>query len=260
MKREFVNYVLEDGIAIVTIDHPPVHALDAQTRDELGDVFDGLSRKINEVRAVILNSAGEEVFVSGADIKMLRERTPQEAKEACKRAKEVYQKIEEFETPVICAIRGYCLGGGLELAICCDLRLVSEESQFGQPEVNLAIIPGNGGTQRLPRLVGVGIAKELIYTGRLINALEAQSIGLVNRVVPKDKLMDEAKGMAGLITSKGPLAVRSAKKAITEGLNVSLHRGLELETTYFSNLMDTEDKFEGTTAFLEKRKPLFKGR
>lgn len=260
MKREFVNYTLEEGIAIVTIDHPPANALDAQTRDELGDAFDELSERKGEVRVVILTGAGEKVFVSGADIKMLRDRTPEEAKVTGKRAREVFLRIEEFATPVICVIKGYCLGGGLELAMCCDLRIVAENAQFGQPEVNLAIIPGSGGTQRLARLVGAGIAKELIYTGKFITAEEAQSIGLVNKIVPHDKVMDEAKEMAKLIASKGPLAIRAAKKAINRGLNMTLLQGLELETDYFSELMATEDKREGTTAFLEKRKPVFKGK
>ena len=260
MKREFVNYTLEDGVATVTIDHPPANSLDMQTRDELTDVFDELSQKAGEVRVVILTSAGEKIFVSGADIRMLRDRTPDEAIVAGKRAREGTLKIEQFEAPVICAIKGYCLGGGLELAMGCDLRIVAENAQFGQPEVNLGIIPGGGGTQRLARLVGVGTAKELIYTGKMINAQEAHRIGLVNKVVPLDKIMDEVMEMAKLIASKGPLAVRAAKKTINQGLDMPLIPGLELETENFSQLTATEDKREGTTAFLEKRKPVFKGK
>jgi len=259
MKRDFVNYTLEDGIALVTIDHPPANSLDAQTRNELGDTFDELSGRLDEVRVVILTSAGEKIFVSGADIKMLRDRTQAESKETGKVSRAVSQKVEEFGAPVICAIKGYCLGGGMELAMCCDLRIASDNSQFGQPEVNLGIIPGAGGTQRLPRLVGAGIAKELIYTARIVDAQEAHRIGLINRVVPLEKVIDEARGMAKLIAGKGPLAVRAAKKAINQGLDVPLLRGLELEAEFFSGLMDTDDKKEGTTAFLEKRKAVFKG-
>jgi len=260
MKREFVNYTLEGGIATVTIDHPPMNTFDVQTRNELGDAFDELNQKSAEIRAVILTGAGEKAFISGADIRMLRDRTAEEARSPEGNARDVFLKIEEFETPVICAIKGYCLGGGLELAMSCDLRVVAQDASFGQPEVNLGIIPGAGGTQRLPRLVGVGIAKELIYTGRIITTAEAQSIGLVNRVVPRDQVMDEAKAMAKLIASKGPLAIRAAKKAINKGLNLTLYQGLDVETDCFSGLMDTEDKREGTTAFLEKRKPVFKGK
>ena len=260
MKREFVNYTLEGGIATVTIDHPPMNTFDVQTRNELGDAFDELNQKSAEIRAVILTGAGEKAFISGADIRMLRDRTAEEARSPEGNARDVFLKIEEFETPVICAIKGYCLGGGLELAMSCDLRVVAQDASFGQPEVNLGIIPGAGGTQRLPRLVGAGMAKELIYTGRIITAAEAQSIGLVNRVVPRDQVMDEAKAMAKLIASKGPLAIRAAKKAINKGLNLTLYQGLDVETDCFSGLMDTEDKREGTTAFLEKRKPVFKGK
>lgn len=260
MKREFVNYTLEDGIAIVTIDHPPVNSLDAQTRDELGDAFDELSRKTAEIRAVILTGAGDKAFVSGADIRMLRDRTPEESKFTSKRSRDVYLKVEEFEVPVICAIKGYCLGGGMELAMSCDLRVAAQDASFGQPEVNLGIIPGAGGTQRLPRLVGAGRAKELIYTGRIIPAAEAQAMGLVNRVVPREKVLDEAKELAKLIATKGPLAIRAAKKAVNKGLNMTLLQGLELESEYFTGLMATEDKREGTTAFLEKRKPVFQGK
>ena len=260
VKREFVNYTLEDGIAIVTIDHPAVNSLDAQTRDELGNAFDELGKRTGEVRVVILTSAGEKIFVSGADIRMLRDRTPEDAITSGKTARGVYLKIEEFEVPIICAIKGFCLGGGMELAMCCDLRIAAEDSQFGQPEVNLGIIPGGGATQRLARLVGAGIAKELIYTGKRISAQEALSIGLLNKIVPLDKVLDEAKEMAELIASKGTLAIRAAKKAINGGLNMTLIEGLELETSLFSQLMGTEDKREGIAAFLEKRKPVFKGK
>jgi len=212
------------------------------------------------VKAVILTSSGDKVFISGADIKMLRDKTSEEAKISGKTAREMFLKIEECEVPVICAIRGFCLGGGVEMAMCCDIRIASEDSKFGQPEVNLGIIPGGGATQRLARLVGVGIAKELIYTGKRISAQEALSIGLLNRIVPHDKVIDEAKKMAELIASKGPLAVRASKKAINQGLNMSLVEGLELETHLFSQIMGTEDKREGIDAFLEKRNPVFKAK
>jgi len=260
MERQFVNYTLEDGIATVTIDHPPMNTLDVPTRQELADVFDELTARKGEVRVVILTSTGEKVFVSGADIKRFLDMTPETAMASLKHALEGSLKIERFETPVICAIKGYCLGAGLELAMCCDLRIAADDSKLGQPEVNLSVIPGGGATQRLARLVGPGIAKELIYTGRHITAQEALSIGLINKTVPKDAVLEEAKKMAKLIAAKGPLAVRAAKKAINRGLDMTLRQGLELEMDYFSGLFSHDDPKEGARAFLEKRPPEFKGK
>jgi enoyl-CoA hydratase len=260
MERQFVNYTLEDGIAIVTIDHPPANALDTQTRMELADAFDELTTKKGEVRVVILRSAGDKFFVSGSDIKRFIDMTPESAMASVKQALAWVLKIEQFEAPVICAIKGYCLGGGLELAMCCDLRIAADDSKLGQPELNLSIIPGGGATQRLARLVGAGIAKDLIFTGRQITAQEGQSIGLITKVVPKDEVLEEAKKMAKLIAAKGPLAVRAAKKAINRGLDMPLLQGLELENDYFSGLFVFEDPREGAKAFLEKRPPEYKGK
>jgi enoyl-CoA hydratase len=259
MERQFVNYILEDGIAIVTIDHPPANALDTQTRLELADAFDELAAKKMDVRVVILTSAGDKFFVSGSDIKRFIDMTPETSMASVKQAMAGAQKIEQFETPVICAIKGFCLGGGLELAMCCDIRIAAEDSKLGQPEVNLSIIPGAGGTQRLARLIGPGIARELIYTGKFLTAVEAQGIGLVNKAVPKDMVLEEAKKMAKLIAAKGPLAVRAAKKAISRGLDMTLQQGLELENDYFSGLFNHEDPKEGARAFVEKRPPEYKG-
>jgi enoyl-CoA hydratase/carnithine racemase len=161
---------------------------------------------------------------------------------------------------VICAINGYCLGAGLELAMCCDIRVASSQAQLGQPEINVGVIPGGGGTQRLPRLVGAGRAKELIYTGKFIGAEEAARIGLVNRVVEPEMLMDEVMELAALIADKPPLGIRAAKESITRGLNMTLLEGLELESYHWSYLCGTEDQKEGARAFIEKRKPVFKGR
>ena len=260
MERQFVKYMVEDGIATVTIDHPPVNTLDPATRLELASVFDLIETKKSEVRVVILTSVGDKVFVSGADIKRFLDYTPDAAMVSLKLAMETSLKIEQCEVPVICAIRGYCLGAGLELAMCCDLRIAADDSKLGQPEVNLSVIPGGGGTQRLPRLVGAGIAKELIYTGKQITAQEAQNIGLINKAVPKDMVLEEAKKMAKLIAAKRPLAVRAAKKAINRGLNMTLLQGLEIEMDYFAGLFVHEDPKEGAKAFLEKRPPQFKGK
>lgn len=260
MERQFVTVTLEDRIALVIIDHPPMNTLDTPTRLELASVFDFLATKKDEVRAVILTSVGDKVFVSGADIRRFLDYTPDQAMVTLKLALESSLKIEQCEAPVICAIRGYCLGAGLELAMCCDLRIAADDSKLGQPEVNLSVIPGGGGTQRLARLVGAGIAKELIYTGKQITAQEALNIGLINKAVPKELVMDEAKKMAKLIAAKGPLAVRAAKKAINRGLNMTLLEGLELEMDYFSGLFFHEDPKEGAKAFLEKRPPEYKGK
>jgi len=259
MSEHVVTYVIEDEIAIITINNPPMNALIDLVKQQLAAIMDELAGKLDEIKAVILTGTGK-AFVAGADIKSFPELTPEKAKDRLRNGRPMYLKFEQFDRPVICAINGYCLGGGLELAMCCDIRVASSKAQFGQPEVNLGIIPGAGGTQRLPRLVGAGIAKELIYTGKFITAERAAAIGLINAVVEPEKLMDEAKEMAALIASKPVLAVRAAKEAINHGLNMTLHEGLEVEASHWSYLCGTEDQKEGATAFIEKRKPKFVGR
>jgi enoyl-CoA hydratase len=259
MSEEVVSHVIEDGIAIVTINNPPMNPLITAVRDQLSAIMTGLSGKLDEVKTVILTGTGK-AFVAGADIKSFPELTQEKAKARLQKTRPLYQQMEDFTRPVICAVNGYCLGGGLELAMSCDIRIASSAAQFGQPEINLGIIPGGGGTQRLPRLVGAGIAKELIYTGKFITAERAYAIGLVNAVVDPDQLMDEAKEMAALITSKPVLAVRAAKEVINHGLNMTLQEGLDLESMHWSYLCGTEDQKEGAAAFIEKRKPNFVGR
>ena len=173
---------------------------------------------------------------------------------------DVFNQVENFKGPVIAAIQGFTLGGGCELAMACDIRVASEDAKFGQPESGLAIIPGYGGTQRMPRLIPTGKARELIYTGEMIDAMEAMRIGLVDRVVKREDLLDEVGRLAAKILTKGPLAIKAAKKAINEGLALPLREGLKLESRIFGTLFTTEDKNEGALAFLEKRKPLFKGK
>ncbi len=249
-----------DGIAIVTINRPKVlNALNATVIEELGRCFSEL-KDDPEVGAVILTGAGEKAFVAGADISGLVELDPLEGKMFAEKGQAVFNLIENLGKPVIAAINGYALGGGCELAMACTIRIASEKAKLGQPEVNLGIIPGYGGTQRLPRLVGKGIAMELILTGRMVDAQEAYQIGLVNKVVPPEKLMDEAVEMAKTILSKGPLAVKFAMEAVNRGLEVNLEEGLKIEADLFGMCCATEDKVEGTKAFLEKRKPNFKGK
>ncbi len=250
----------EDGIAVVTINRPKVlNALNATVIDELEKCFTEL-KDDPQVKAVILTGAGDKAFVAGADISGLVELNPLQGKEFAERGQRVFNLIENLGKPVIAAINGYALGGGCELAMACTLRVASEKAKLGQPEVNLGIIPGYGGTQRLPRLVGKGRAMELILTGRMVDAQEAYQIGLVNKVVPHEKLMDEAIELAKTIMSKGPLAVKYAMEAVNRGLEVSLEEGLRIEADLFGICCATEDKTEGTKAFLEKRKPNFQGR
>lgn len=260
MDQKCVTYVLKDKIAIVTIDNPPVNALNYNTMEDLEAVFDELDRVKDDVKVVILTGSGEKAFVAGGDIKSFANINPEIARARTEKVRKRFLKIENFERPIICAINGLCLGGGLELAMCCDIRIIVDHAKLGQPEINIGVIPGVGGTQRLPRLVGEGIAKELIYTGRFIDTGEAKSIGLVNRVVPKDELIEEAMKMAKLIASKPILALRAAKETIHKGLNMTLEQGLELENQHWSYLCGTEDQKEGVTAFVQKRDPVFVGR
>jgi len=258
MSEKVVTYEIENEIAVVTVDNPPMNALTMELRAQLTSTMDELEEKKDQFKVVILTAKGK-AFIAGADIKSFPELTPEKARIRMKTGKRLYEKFERFDRPVLCAINGYCLGGGLEVAMACDLRIASSTAQLGQPEVNLGIIPGGGGTQRLPRLVGAGIAKELIYTGKFITAERAAQIGLVNKVVEPDKLMDEAKEMAALIASKPVMAVRAAKESINTGMNMSLTEALEVESYHWSYLCGTKDMKEGVSAFIEKRKPVFTG-
>lgn len=250
----------EDGISYVTINRPDVlNALNADTLNELDDCFTGLE-KCQDTKVVIITGAGGKSFVAGADIKELYEDTAITGHARALYGQAVYSKIENLSKPVIAAVNGFALGGGCEMAIACDIRLASEKAKFGQPEVNLGIIPGYGGTQRLARLVGPGMAKKLIFTGDIIRADEALRIGLVDGVYPPEELMNEAVSLANKIISKGPIAVRLAKKAINLGMDTDLKSGLEHEAALFSAICATEDKNEGTGAFLEKRETKFSGK
>jgi len=259
MADRLVTYTIEKAIAIVTIDNPPMNPLTKELREQLVAAFDELDSKKDEIRVAILTGMGK-AFMAGADIKSFPELTQEGAKARLKDSRQLYLKVEQFERPVICAINGYCLGAGLELAMCCDMRVASSRAKIGQPEVNVGVIPGGGGTQRLPRLIGAGRAKELIYTGKFIGAEEGERIGLINKVVEPEQLMDEAMDMATLISSMPPLAIRAAKEAINRGLNMTLLEGLEVEAYHWSYLCGTEDQKEGARAFIEKREPVFKGR
>lgn len=259
---EYENLLLEKekGLAIVTVNRiRALNSLNDRTMSELFEVFTRLSED-PEVRVIILTGAGERAFVAGADIGELKLFNAEQGEKESRRGHELMHLIEEMPKVVIAAINGFALGGGCEIAMACDIRLASENAKLGQPEVNLGIIPGYGGTQRLPRLVGKGKAKELLFSGDVIDAREAHRIGLVEEVYPQAELMEKAKELAGKILSKGPLAIVAAKRCINDGLETDLASGCKEETAEFRKIFGTEDKTEGTTAFLEKRKPEFKAK
>ncbi|SHJ35754.1 enoyl-CoA hydratase/isomerase family protein [Desulfofundulus thermosubterraneus] len=256
----FKNLILEkeEGIAVATVNRPEVrNALNRETWQEINSLIDQVE-KDEEIQVLIFTGAGDKAFVAGADVASLKERTMLET--FVNENQATLNRLANMEKVTIAAINGYALGGGCELALACDLRVAAENARLGQPELNLGILPGAGGTQRLARLVGIGNAKELILTGEIIDAAEAYRIGLVNKVVPAGEAVRAAKEMAQKIMAKGPLAVRFAKAVINWGSNVSLESGLIMERLAQTILFGTEDRLEGLTAFLEKRRPVYKGR
>jgi len=250
----------EEGIATITISRPKaLNALNTETLEELENVLEVLQND-DGVKVIVITGAGEKAFVAGADISEMKDMSVFEAKKFAELGQKVFRKIELMKKPVIAAVNGYALGGGCELALACDIRIASRNAKFGQPEVGLGIIPGFGGTQRLPRIVGVSKAKELIYTGDMIDAEEALRIGLISKVVEQDKLLEEAYGIAKKIMSKGLVAVSLAKEAINKSLEVDIDSGMEYEANAFAMCFGTQDQKEGMAAFLEKRAPKFEGR
>jgi enoyl-CoA hydratase len=260
MDQKLAHYEIKDQIAIVTIDHPPMNALDVATKEAIGEVFEELDRRRQDIRVVILHGVGEKAFAAGADIKTFLELKPDTAKRRVSRSHQIYSMVENFEWPVIAAIHGFCLGGGLELALCCDIRYVEETARLGFPEVNLSVFPGNGGIWRSMYHIPLGKLKELVYSGEMIDAMEALRLGLVEKVVPAGQVMVAAQECATKIMGKGPLGVAAAKKVINRVRDLSLQHGLELESELWANLTATEDMKEGARAFIEKRKPKYMGR
>lgn len=258
----YENLIVEQdgGVLIVTINRPKVlNALNAATLAELLLALDAAASN-DSVRAIVLTGSGEKSFVAGADINELAVQTPVGGRDHARYGQRVFDRIERLGKPVIAAINGFALGGGCELAMSCTIRLAADHAKFGQPEINLGLIPGYGGSQRLPRLIGRGRAQELLLTGDMIGADEAYRIGLVNRVFPAASLMDEAKKLAHTLAAKAPVAVRYILDAVASGLEMSFPEAENHEATLFGLVSTTEDMREGTTAFLEKRKAQFKGR
>jgi enoyl-CoA hydratase len=258
---EYVSTEQDGLVAVVTIDHPPVNALSAALLGELEDELERLDGD-EGVRAIVLRGAGERAFVAGADISefpSLREAASGEVGSA-RGIQKLGARMDAARTPFVAAIQGYCLGGGLELAMCCDVRVASEDAQLGQPEIKLGLIPGGGGTQRLPRLVGLGRAMLLNMTGDFVDARTAYDWGLVERVVPREELMDAALAIAGSIAARSPVAIGVLRELARTTRDLSLEEGLRREAEGFRRCLASEDGLEGVTAFLEKREPQFTGR
>ena len=257
---ENVSYAKKGSIAYVTVNRPKVlNALNKKTWENLKTAFED-ARDDGALRGVILTGAGEKAFIAGADISELTQVTSVEAEKSSTVGQEVLNLIENLGKPVIAAVNGFALGGGCETAMACTIRIAVENAKFGQPEVKLGVIPGGGGTQRLPRLVGRGRALQLILTGEMISAQEAYRIGLVNEVVPAADLITRAEAILKQIFANAPLAVKYSLEAVNKGLETSLSEGLSLEASLFGLCAGTEDKKEGTQAFLQKRAAQFQGR
>lgn len=255
--EKLVGLSVENGVGTLTIERPKMlNALSSDVLTSLEHAIDEVNQRA-DIDVLLVTGAGEKAFVAGADISEMKDKNVFEGREFSSYGNEVFYKLSTLKQPTIACVNGFALGGGSELALACDLRLASETAKFGQPEVGLGIIPGFGGTQRLARLVGSGVAKELIFTGNVIGADEAYRIGLVNKVVPLNELQKEALIMAEAIKKNALLAVELSKEVIDRGLEMSLDNGLRLEAEVFGSLFSTKDQSEGMDAFINKRKPNF---
>ncbi len=250
---EFVTYEQDGFVGVITINRPQaLNALNSQVLNDLEEVFNSVD--LDTTRALVLTGAGEKSFVAGADIGEMSTLTKAEGEAFGKKGNDIFRMIETFPIPVIAAVNGFALGGGCEIAMSCDFRFCSDNAIFGQPEVGLGITPGFGGTQRLARIVGVGIAKQLIYTARNIKAEQAKAIGLVNDVFPQEELLEQAKKVAGIIAANAPIAVRNCKKAINDGLDATMDDAIVIEEKLFGDCFETEDQKAAMANFLEKDK------
>ena len=259
MAYKNIIFKVEDGIATITFNRPDtLNALNSELLKEFSQALDEIATN-EDIRVLVLTGAGEKSFVAGADITELATFNALQAKRFSERGHFMLNKLQELPIPVIAAVNGFALGGGCEIALACDFIYASENAMFGLPEINLGIIPGFGGTQRLSRLIGKNIAKELIFTGKMIPASEAHAIGMVNSICSQESLMDEIVKTSKSIVLKGKVSLRAAKQAINSGMNVDLNSGCSIEIDAFSLCMASPDAKEGTSAFLEKRKADFKG-
>jgi len=260
MAYENIIFEVNEGIATITFNRPKaLNALNGELLDELSSALDEIEAD-EEIRVLVLTGAGEKSFVAGADITELATFNTLQGKMFSRKGQLIIGRLQDLAIPVIAAVNGFALGGGSEMALACDFIYASENAMFGLPEITLGIIPGFGGTQRLPRIIGSNRAKEMIFTGKMIPAAEAQTIGLVNRVLPLDALIEETMKTARSIAGKGKVSLRAAKQAVNNGLNVDLATGCQIEVDAFAICMSSEDGKEGTQAFIEKRKPQFKGK
>lgn len=258
MDYKYLNITVEGPIGILTINNPKANTLSVSLVKELDLAFQEFEYT-KEVKVIVITGYGEKFFAAGADIRDFVDKTASEGRSLSRQLQLTFNKIEHSSKPVIAAINGYCLGGGLELAMCCDFRYASENAQLGQPEIDLGLIPGAGGTQRLPRLIGKGKAKELMFSGLRITAKEALDLQLVQKVIPLQNLMDETKKMANLIAKKSSIVLQHLKEVCDRGTETDIDTALVLEADKFGLCFSTEDKIEGVKAFLEKREPNFKG-
>lgn len=250
---EFVTYEQDGFVGVITINRPQaLNALNSQVLNDLEEVFNSVD--LDTTRALVLTGAGEKSFVAGADIGEMSTLTKAEGEAFGKKGNDIFRMIETFPIPVIAAVNGFALGGGCEIAMSCDFRFCSDNAIFGQPEVGLGITPGFGGTQRLARIVGVGIAKQLIYTARNIKAEQAKAIGLVNDIFPQEELLEQAKKVASIIAANAPIAVRNCKKAINDGLDATMDDAIVIEEKLFGDCFETEDQKAAMANFLEKDK------
>ncbi len=260
MTYSSIQIVTKGGIATVAINRPEaLNALNSSTLEELSDVFDMISED-EDIRALVLTGSGPNAFIAGADIKEMSTFTPLQARAFSIKGQKVIAKLQCLAIPVIAAVNGYALGGGCEMALSCDFIYASKQATFGLPEIGLGLIPGFGGTQRLPRLIGPNAAKEMILTGKIISAQEAHQIGLVSKIYPPLDLITKTLDTADIMASKGKMALRAAKQAIGQGMNTDLATGLGIESDAFALCMTSPDAREGTSAFLEKRQANFSGK
>ena len=260
MEYQFLKSEIKDnGVCVLTVSAPKsLNALNSRILSEIDHFASNIDLSV--VKALIITGDGEKAFVAGADIAEMKDKTYAEALEFAKLGAAAFKRVEDLTIPVIAAVNGFALGGGCELAMACDIRIASTNAKFGQPEVGLGIIPGFSGTYRLPKLVGQAYAKELIYTGKLIDAQEAHRIGLVNAVYEQAELMDEAMKLVKMILKNAPIAVAAAKKCINDNYDMNIDEALTYENEYFAKCFSTEDQKDGMTAFLAKEKAVFKGK